>query len=235
MIEEAVAVAELEVTLGGRQVLDRVRIRAGSGELVFIAGRNGSGKSTVFRAIMGRLLSSGGEVAVRGQVGYHEQTPVYMPDMTVVENLRSFNKLFRTQWSPARMDQFIEELGLSHAERSNASSLSGGEKQRLALGITLMRDKDIYLFDEAESAMDPAGRRFYFDMLKRLSQEGKTVLWISHHIRDSLAVADRGYFMHGGKAYSFDVSQVRSSVQDYSEDAFADYCEEQVVNSQWEC
>ena len=148
--------------------------------------------------------------------------------MTVRENLQSFNVVFKCGLSKKQMDDLITKVNLEHCIDVNSTKLSGGERQRLSLAITLMRERDIYLFDEAETAMDPIGRKMFFDAVLTIKRKGKTALWISHHIKESLMVADKGYFLADGVAYSFNVKEYSEIAAEYTEEAFARLCEERV-------
>jgi len=228
-METVIAVAGIKLVLGGKEIINNLDLVVYKGELVFLAGRNGSGKSSLLNTIVGRYGVSAGTISVSGQIAYQEQKPIYLADMTVIENLACFRNLFRSSISNPKLDTLLARVGLSTARNTNTSRLSGGEKQRLSLAITLLRDRCLYLFDEADSAMDPIGRGDYFNLLMQLKGEGRTVLWISHHIKESLSVADRCYFLAQGRAFGFTGQQLGEVASNYSEDAFALLCEERLV------
>ncbi|MDD4111482.1 MAG: ABC transporter ATP-binding protein [Herbinix sp.] len=224
-------VNQLSLTFGNKKILKNINISVVKPELIYIVGTNGSGKSSLFNCITGRYKPSSGEICINGSIGYHEQKPVFILDMTVEENICCFNIVFKCGLTKSQLMDLILKVNLDHCFKQNTKKLSGGEKQRLSLAITLMRQRDIYLFDEAESAMDPIGRKMFFDSLMDLKQYSKTVFWISHHIKESLAVADRGCYLSDGLIYEFDVKEYAQIASEYTEDAFARLCEERLVKN----
>lgn len=228
-MQPIIDIKKLKLTLNNKEIIKNIDISVDKSELVFIIGKNGSGKTSLFNCIVGRYKPTAGEIWANGLIGYHEQKAVFIPDMTVRENLQSFNVVFKCGLSKKQMDDLITKVNLEHCIDVNSTKLSGGERQRLSLAITLMRERDIYLFDEAETAMDPIGRKMFFDAVLTIKRKGKTALWISHHIKESLMVADKGYFLADGVAYSFNVKEYSEIAAEYTEEAFARLCEERLV------
>ena len=228
-MKSSINIKGLRLELGSKTIFENADISVSEGELVFIAGINGSGKSCLFNCIMGRLACSVDDFEVKGTIGYQEQKPIFLSDFTVEENIESFKVLFNSNFSDEAINELIEKVNLTHCLKQNVAKLSGGEKQRLSLAITLLRDRDIYLFDEAEAAMDPIGRKTYFDIISELKKKGKIVLWISHHIKESLSVADKGYFLDDGRIHEFNGREYEKIASNYTEDAFTKLCRERLV------
>ncbi len=208
MIQHSIEFKMVNLSFGSKQVLHQANLTIAPGELVYLLGANGAGKSCLFNLAAGRLQPQGGTTTVTGTVAYHEQKPVFLHAMTALENLAAFNELFQCGRNKAHLQQLLHDTGLGGAEQPLANNMSGGEKQRLSLAITLLRDKDIYLFDEADSAMDPKGRKYYHSVLKTLCQKGKTVIWISHHVKESIALAGRCCYLKNGNVQEVDAKTV---------------------------
>lgn len=228
-MDAVIMINELRLKLGKKEVISGLNLRVNKGELIYIVGRNGSGKSTLFNVIAGRYSDYLGEVIVSESIAYQEQKPIHFPDMTTIENLESLNILFKSKLGKDAIDKILDELALQEIRNLQTSRMSGGEKQRLALAITLMRNKEIYLLDEADSSMDPIGRHKYFQILKELKNDGKTVLWISHHLKESIPMADKICLLKDGKACTFTLEELSAEVINYSEDAFLTFLEERLM------
>lgn len=181
-------------------------------------GPNGSGKSTTIRMLCGLLTPTAGEVEVLGyrvprqaeelklHIGYMTQKFSLYEDLTVEENLRFLAAVYGLSRRDLnqRIDQALEEYWLTEQRKQFAGTMSGGQKQRLALaGATLHRPR-LLILDEPTSAVDPQSRRDFWDILFKLVEQGTTVL-ISTHFMDEaerchkLAILDRGQLVAEGR------------------------------------
>ena len=156
---------ELVVKYEESKILNGMNIEAQKGELIYLVGENGCGKSTLFKTLTGRIEVEEGEIKIGGEIVYHEQKNILLKNMTVKENVESFNILFKNNMSKEKQNDLFEMFNLKDYLAKSVEKLSGGQKQRVSLIITLMRNKDIYLIDEADSAMDAKGRAIFFNML----------------------------------------------------------------------
>lgn len=206
-------------------ILDQATFTFKPGQLYFLLARNGAGKSTLFRMIAQELKPRTGHLVINGRVTLHRQTPVYFEDMTVKENVECFLELLDTRVSyPTLKDKY--QLG--EIENKVARKLSGGEKQRLYLAITGMSDDEIQLYDEADAALDAVTRQLYYtEVLKRNAAEGKLVVAISHHISESLRLADRICFLSNKRLYEILPDALPPGLQDMNEDRILEYLEKE--------
>lgn len=199
-VRPAVEVRSLRKTFGSRVILDGFSMEALPGEFVAIMGPSGSGKSTLLN-IIGLLDTGDGEGAVqlfgvpaprpgsrgarsllRSKMAYLFQEPALVDDATVEANL----KLAQRYSSAPRNDRArqragaLKEVGLAGLEASRVYQLSGGEQQRLALACIRMHPSDLVLADEPTGSLDEGNRDHVVGHLRRLANEGKTVLVVTH-------------------------------------------------------
>jgi ABC-2 type transport system ATP-binding protein len=162
-------------------------------------GPNGSGKSTTIRILCGLLRPTAGtaEVAglnvaaqpemVRRRIGYMSQRFSLYNDLTVVENLRFFGGLYNVVGDQLRhrIDWALTMAGLDGRERSMTATLSGGWKQRLALGCAILHKPPIVFLDEPTSGVDPLSRRRFWELIQQLRSEGVTVFVTTHYMDEA--------------------------------------------------
>ncbi len=203
---------ELHASYGKSHVLQGVTLAVNEGEIVSLLGRNGSGRSTLAKAIMG-LVAAQGALSWRGQsllgrkpfeiarlgIGYVPESRDVFPDLTVTQNLVLGQKNMAKpgRWSAADMYALFPQL----AARSNvrAGVLSGGEQQMLSLSRTLMGDPDLVIIDEPTEGLAPKLVESVRDFLKVLKSRGVSVLLIEQKLTIALDISDRCAVMGQGR------------------------------------
>jgi branched-chain amino acid transport system ATP-binding protein len=208
-------IRDMNVLYGDYQVLWDVSMDVGEGEVVAVLGPNGSGKSTVLKAIMGLAPVRSGSVLFEGRdltkVPTHEMVGLgismvlerrrLFPQMTVRENVllgayhRSVNKE-----SASRLE-WVESMFPILAERRDqvAGRMSGGEQQMVAIARSLMSRPRLLLMDEPYLGLAPRIVQQIADMIKRVNQEGITVIFNEQNVQLSFGLSDRGYLLEGGR------------------------------------
>jgi len=191
-------------------------------DLVYIMGKNGCGKSTLFNVMTNDISIDKGKVSTNGKIVYQRQFCTLFENMTVKENIESFRIFFKNN-KLEFIEKLIEMLEIKNIERSVVEKLSGGEKQKLVLLITLLREGDIYIFDEADSALDPSNRYVYSKVIDYLKKHDKTIIFSSHHIKESISNATRLLLIHNKKVYEIKKECIENEILNYTEHEFIEY------------
>jgi heme exporter protein A len=150
----------LEKRYGAKRVLRDVDLDVARGEVAVVTGPNGSGKTTLLRLVAGLAAPTRGELEVeveRGRIGLLAHEPLVYRDLTALENLDLFGRLYRVPERRERVGMLLERFGLWEARAERAGSFSRGMLQRLALCRTLLHEPDLLLLDEPFNALDEAG------------------------------------------------------------------------------
>jgi NitT/TauT family transport system ATP-binding protein len=202
---------EVNLTLSGRRVLDGFDLQLVAGERVGILGPSGAGKSSLLKLIAGLLRVQGGHYrnSFRHPVLVFQE-PRLLPWCRVCENLEIPLRAVGHGAAQARRLalEWLERVGLSEHAQAWPGQLSGGMAQRVALARAFAVQPDLLLLDEPFSALDPALR----DTLARLCREGlehtgATLLCVSHHPHELIALVDRCVLLDNGRARCFDIAE----------------------------
>jgi len=173
---------ELSKRYGEKRVLDRVDFGLKRGGFLLVTGPNGSGKTTLLRLVAGLAAPTGGELEVeasRGAIGFLGHEPLVYRELTALENLELYGRLYRVSERRERIGMLLERFGLWQARNERAEALSRGMLQRLALCRTLLHEPELVLLDEPFSGLDEAGVAVLHRELAEL-RETKTLLVASH-------------------------------------------------------
>ncbi|RJO63775.1 MAG: ABC transporter ATP-binding protein [Myxococcales bacterium] len=212
-----IEVEGLSRRFGDFMAVDGISFHVERGEVFGFLGANGAGKSTTIRILCGLLAPTGGKGHVLGfdimgesekikpRVGYMSQKFSLYPDLTVSENLDFFGGVYgvTAKKLALRKHWAIEMAGLAGRERTTTSNLSGGWKQRLALGAALLHEPDMVFLDEPTAGVAPAARRAFWDLIRRLA-EGGTTVFVTTHYMDEVEHCDRIALMSRGKIVALD-------------------------------
>jgi branched-chain amino acid transport system ATP-binding protein len=222
-------VIDLEVYYGLSHILFGVTLRAARGEVVALLGRNGAGKSTTLKAIMGLVPPSAGRILFRGEdlarkppplicrkgIGFVPEDRRIFPDLSVRENLEVGR---RRGGKGDPMGSLERVFGLFPALRDMAGrpgdSLSGGEQQMLAIARTLVGDPALLLLDEPSEGLAPRVVQDLAGHIQRLKREGMTILLSEQNLHFAARVSDRVYILEKGRIqYEGTVQQFRADAE----------------------
>jgi len=202
---------------GSFTAVDGVTFQVMPGQVVGYLGPNGSGKTTTIRMLCGLLRPTAGTAQVMGldvvqhpegvkrKIGYMSQKFALYDDLTVRENLEFYAGVYdlTVQEERQRLPEILAMAGLETRTESTAADLSGGWRQRLALGCALVHRPPLLFLDEPTSGVDPVARREFWDLIYKLAAGGTTI-FVTTHYMDEAEHCGRVGFMHSGHLLDFD-------------------------------
>ncbi|HIQ02760.1 MAG TPA: ABC transporter ATP-binding protein [Anaerolineales bacterium] len=212
MNEYAVEAIELSKKFGDFTAVDGVTFAIRRGQIFGFLGPNGAGKTTTIRMLLGLLRPTSGHATVLGydivrqaeeirrHIGYMSQRFSLYRDLTVAENLDFYGRTYgvRGQRLEERKRFVIQMAGLVGRERELTHNLSGGWKQRLALGAAILHEPEMLFLDEPTAGVDPISRRAFWDLLYQLAEQGTTIFVTTHYMDEAEHCQDLA-FIHNGR------------------------------------
>jgi ABC-2 type transport system ATP-binding protein len=210
--QKAVVVQNLEKAFGPFMAVNRISFEVSRGEIFGFLGPNGAGKSTTIRMLCGILSPSGGSGTVAGfdllqesekikaHIGYMSQRFSLYEDLTVEENLNFYGGIYNIPKSKEkeRKEWVIEMAGLKEHRQVRTALLSGGWRQRLALGCAILHEPPVIFLDEPTSGVDPISRRQFWELIYELSAKGVTI-FVTTHYMDEAEYCDRIGLIYRGE------------------------------------
>jgi len=208
-------VRDINVSYGNLHVLWDINLKIEEGKIVALLGANGAGKTTLLNAITGILKPTSGEVLFRGEridnlspdkiilkgISYLPEGGRLFPDMTIAENLE-LGAYPSQLWGKRKGDlERMYELFPILGERKNQLSrtMSGGERQMLAMGRALMSNPTLCLFDELSYGLSPVMTQSVYRIVKQMHEQGITVFLVEQNVHQTLAIADYAYVIENGR------------------------------------
>lgn len=208
-LDPVIEVEGLTKAFGSKVVVRNLTMRVNRGQIYGFLGPNGSGKTTTIRMLCGLLTPDAGRGTCLGydilteahlikqHVGYMTQRFSLYQDLSIRENLEFVARVFGLPDPPASARAAIERLGLGGREAQLAGELSGGWKQRLALGACILPEPDLLLLDEPTAGVDPKARREFWNEIHTLAAEGLTVLVSTHYMDEAERCHEIAYIAYG--------------------------------------
>jgi len=236
----AIEARGLSKHFGDLKAVSALDLKVPRGQIYGFLGPNGSGKSTTIRMLCGLLTPTEGSATVLGteipgnardlrpKIGYMTQKFSLFGDMTVLENLQFISEIY--SYPKAERKNRIEDLlvryDLIEQRKQMAGTMSGGQKQRLALACAVLHRPDLLLLDEPTSAVDPQSRRDFWANLFRLAQDGTTIMVSTHYMDEAerchrLAILDRGVKVADGTPQQLQASTGMHVIEVMAEDPYA--------------
>ena len=206
---------QLVKSYNGRTVVDRVSFEISPGEIVGLLGRNGAGKTTSFRMVIGMITPEAGQVIFQNQdvtslpmykhalagMGYLSQEPSVFQRLTVEQNLMAILETQRLSRAgrKKRAGELLAQFGLEHKAAEAARTCSGGERRRLEIARALITRPKLMLLDEPFAAVDPHTVEELQAEVRKLANDGIAMLVTDHNVQQTLRICTRAYIIHEGK------------------------------------
>jgi branched-chain amino acid transport system ATP-binding protein len=205
--------ADLKGGYGDADILHGVSLEVDAGEIVVIVGPNGAGKSTALKAVFGLVKVRGGSIVfadvdltgrrpdqiVQAGISFVPQTENVFPSLSVEENLDMGAYLRDGDIKAQKEKVFTLFPPLKEKRRQAAGTLSGGQRQMVAMGRALMLDPRLLLVDEPTAGLSPLFMDQIFDILRAINRTGVAILMVEQNAKQALAIADRGYVLATGQ------------------------------------
>jgi drug efflux transport system ATP-binding protein len=212
-----IVVEQLTKRFGSFTAVDQVSFTVNPGEVFGWLGPNGAGKTTTIRMLLGLIKPTSGKASVLGmdpatqtkamqaKVGYMSQQFTLYTDLTARENIRFYGRVYglTRQELGQRQDEILEMAGLAGREHSLTGNLSGGWKQRLALGCAIVHRPKVVFLDEPTAGVDPISRRDFWGLIYAMAKKGVTVLVTTHYM-DEAELCQRVGFISQGRLVALD-------------------------------
>jgi branched-chain amino acid transport system ATP-binding protein len=205
------AIKGLNTHYGASHILQGVDLEVPDGRIIALLGRNGVGKSTTLRTVMGLVPSSGGSIELDGTniagwrphqvaragVAYVPEGRLIFPDLTVIENIKVAERVPARSWPLPRLLELFPAL--RERARNRGANLSGGEQQMLAIARALVSDPKVLLLDEPSQGLAPLVVRELAGVIRKLRDENVTILLVEQNMKLAEAVADELHVMVKGR------------------------------------
>lgn len=204
-------------SFGGLRAVDQVDLVIRQGEMHCLIGPNGAGKSTIFKMIMGIYNPTDGQIKYKGKsltnmkkwdrfkkgISIKMQVPGVFGELTVFENLRiAAQRTYSSKALEDKIDYLLEEFNLTHLRDSVVNNLSHGQQQSLEMGMALANDPTLLLLDEPVAGMGPEETQFISNLIKKINNNGITILFIDHDMEFVRSLAKQVTVLHLGKKFA---------------------------------
>lgn len=205
----------LQKTYGRRRVVDDVSLSVEQGEVVGLLGANGAGKTTTFYMMVGLERAEQGNIFLNAQdvttlpmylrarlgLGYLPQEPSIFRKMSAEQNILAVLETMKMKRADrfARLEELLEEFGVSHVRKTRGDALSGGERRRVEIARCLATEPQYILLDEPFAGIDPIAIDDIREIILYLKNQGIGILITDHNVRETLGITDRAYIMAEGK------------------------------------
>jgi ABC-2 type transport system ATP-binding protein len=221
-----VELTNLTRKFGDFTAVNNVSLQIKQGAIYGFLGPNGSGKSTTIRMLCGLLepTSGSGRVlgldivenseAIKEKIGYMSQKFSLYDDLTVIENLKFYAGMYNLpiESEKRRISEMLALAGLEKRQNELAANLSGGWKQRLALGCSILHNPPILFLDEPTGGVDPKSRRLFWDIIYNLSLQGTTIMVTTHFMDEAEHCDEIGFIFEGNLIASDTPAKLKSSI-----------------------
>lgn len=222
-MSQIISIKDFSIGFGDVKVINNLSFHVNKGETFGLLGSNGSGKTTTIRTLLGIYQPSAGELLIGGKpysvsggvrLGYlPEERGLYKKE-SVIDTMVYFGQLKGLSRDKARSEAlgYLEKVGLADKAATRLDKLSGGQQQKVQLGITIMADPELLILDEPTKGFDPVNRRLLMNIIEDHQKKGATVILVTHQMEEVERLCDRIILLKDGKAAAYGtVKEVRKA------------------------
>ena len=212
-MKNIVEVKNFRMRFGDKEVISGLSFEVKKGEIFGLLGSNGSGKTTTVRALLGFYAPTGGELLVDGKKYDPEDTSVivgYLPEErglyrkeTVIDTMVYFGEMKGLKDPRGWAMKYLERVDLADKYNEKVEKLSGGQQQKIQLGVTIMGDPKLLILDEPTKGFDPMNRRLLMEISEELHKKGTAVIMITHYMDEVEKLCDRALLLKDGTARAY--------------------------------
>jgi uncharacterized ABC transporter ATP-binding protein MJ1023 len=209
-----VSIEDFTMKFGNKTVIDNLSFEINKGETFGLLGSNGSGKTTILRALLGIYPATKGKLLINGKkftpelggkIGYlPEERGLYKKEnvldvMTYFGQLKGVERQAAKEWSL----EYLKRVDLADKAKMKIDKLSGGQQQKVQLGVTIMNNPEILILDEPTKGFDPINRRLLMDIIDEQKAKGSTVILITHDMAEVERLCDRLLLLKNGNKHAY--------------------------------
>ena len=223
MIEKnVISIKDFELSFGSKKIIHGLNFEVKKGEIFGFLGSNGSGKTTTIRALLGIYQADSGELLINGEefspekfgaIGYlPEERGLYKKEK-VIDVMQYFGRLKGLSKKEAQefSKKYLKHVGLEDKANLNIDKLSGGQQQKIQLGIAIMGKPDLLILDEPTKGFDPVNRQLLMDIIAEENARGATIVMVTHQMEEVERICNRALLLKDGKVKAYGtVDEIRN-------------------------
>ena len=223
MIEKnVISIKDFELSFGSKKIIHGLNFEVKKGEIFGFLGSNGSGKTTTIRALLGIYQADSGELLINGEefspekfgaIGYlPEERGLYKKEK-VIDVMQYFGRLKGLSKKEAQefSKKYLKRVGLEDKANLKIDKLSGGQQQKIQLGITIMGKPDLLILDEPTKGFDPVNRQLLMDIIAEENARGATIVMVTHQMEEVEKICNRALLLKDGKVKAYGtVDEIRN-------------------------
>lgn len=212
-MKNIVEVNHFKMAFDGKTLIKDLSFTVGKGEIFGLLGSNGSGKTTTIRALLGFYEPTGGELLLEGKRFNPEDSSVtvgYLPEErglyrkeTVIDIMTYFGELKGIKDPVGWSKKYLKRVGLEDKENVRIDKLSGGQQQKIQLGVTIMDNPKLLILDEPTKGFDPINRRLLMEIIEEHHNKGASIIMVTHYMDEVERFCDRALLLKDGTARAY--------------------------------
>ena len=220
--KDIISIKNFKLSFGNKEIIRGLSFNVKKGEIFGFLGSNGSGKTTTIRALLGIYQADSGELLINGEefspervgaIGYlPEERGLYKKEK-VIDVMQYFGRLKGLSKKEAQefSKKYLKRVGLEDKENLNIDKLSGGQQQKIQLGITIMGKPEILILDEPTKGFDPVNRQLLMDIIEEENARGATIMMVTHQMEEVEKICNRALLLKNGKMEAYGtVDEIRN-------------------------